>query len=92
MSGLVRGVKKFTGSILGGGVGGLFSNLFGKVAEDPQLQQVLQAPPAVEPPPPMPTPNSAAVKQAQRKSIASQMRRRGRASTILSDDALGGGI
>lgn len=47
------------------------------------------APPAVESPPPMPTPNSEATQQARRKSITAQMRRRGRSSTILSEETLG---
>lgn len=48
--------------------------------------------PAAEPQPAMPTPDDALVKAAKRKSIAEQRRRRGRASTLLTqnDDALGG--
>lgn len=39
----------------------------------------------------MPTPDDEAMRLARRRSIASQMQRRGRASTILTaDDVLGG--
>jgi hypothetical protein len=43
------------------------------------------ATPAVTPPTAMPTPGDAATKAAERASIAEQLRRRGRASTILTD-------
>ena len=43
--------------------------------------------PVVEPVTPMPGVNDAARKTAQRRSIAQQAARRGRASTILTDDA-----
>lgn len=58
------------------------------VVNTPAPQEVLEK----EPEPAMPTPNSAVVKTAQRKSMAEQRRRRGRASTLLSmnDDGLGG--
>jgi len=49
------------------------------------------AAPAVAPPVPMPDPKAQG--QAKRRSIAEQMRRQGRASTILTDtsnDTLGG--
>ncbi len=46
--------------------------------------------PEVKPPPVMPTPDDAAVRSAQRRSIAAQLARRGRQSTILTDP-LGGG-
>ena len=42
--------------------------------------------PRVEPPPVMPTVDDAAVKAEKRKSIARQRARRGRASTIFSED------
>jgi len=38
----------------------------------------------------MPTPDGQAVQQAQRRSIAAQMARRGRASTILTDSQSSG--
>lgn len=47
--------------------------------------------PAVEPPPAMPTPDELAVKNAQRRSVATQRARRGRLSTIFTEgDGLGG--
>ena len=50
--------------------------------------------PTVEPPPVMPTPDDQTVQAAKKKSIAAQLQRQGRASTILSQtgnaDALGG--
>lgn len=50
--------------------------------------------PTVEPPSVMPTPDDKAVQAAKKKSIAAQLQRQGRASTILSQtgnaDALGG--
>ena len=51
------------------------------------------AAPAITSPPVMPTPDDAAVKAAKRRSIAEQIRRRGRASTILESnqtETLGG--
>ena len=45
------------------------------------------AAPAVTTPTAMPTPGDAASKAAERASIAEQLRRRGRASTILTDQA-----
>ena len=58
-------------------------------------QQSTPAAPAVTPPTAMPTPGDATTKAAERASIAEQLRRRGRASTILTDqeattDKLGG--
>ena len=50
------------------------------------------AAPAITSPPVMPEPDDEAVKRAKRRSIADQMRRRGRASTVLADsgtDTLG---
>lgn len=46
-----------------------------------------------EPEPVMPVPDDKAMRDARRRSISSQMRRRGRASTLLSEsggDGLGG--
>lgn len=76
----------------------LFSGLFGG-DEKPQAQPVAApAAPAPEPiqtpeapkvtaPAPMPTPlpDDQAVASAKRRSIAAQVKRRGRASTILTD-------
>lgn len=47
------------------------------------------AAPAVTPPTPMPTPGDAGAEATRRASIAEQLRRRGRASTILTDPAAG---
>jgi translation initiation factor 1 (eIF-1/SUI1) len=56
------------------------------------VQTVLASPPQVDPVKPMPVSDDAAVRNAQRQSIAEQRRRRGRTSTILTaaDEALGG--
>lgn len=59
-------------------------------AEREQLAQL-----AAEPEPVIPTPDDATVKDARRRSITAQLRRRGRSSTILTgdsggSDALGG--
>lgn len=71
-------------------VGKLVSSVLG--IEQPQPQTVLDAPPAIEAPPPMPLPDDAAVRTQQRKSVATQRRRRGRESTIFTaaDEGLGG--
>lgn len=42
-----------------------------------------------EPEPVMPLPDDEAARRARRRSIAGQMRRRGRASTILTDSTIG---
>lgn len=42
--------------------------------------------PAVTPPPLMPTPDDAAMIAARKRSLAEQISRRGRASTILTND------
>lgn len=42
--------------------------------------------PAVTPPPIMPTPDDAAMVAARKRSLAEQISRRGRASTILTND------
>jgi len=47
-------------------------------------------PPAVTQPNVMPVPDDQAVQQAKRRSIAAQMARRGRASTILTDSQSSG--
>lgn len=54
-----------------------------------QNQSAAAAPaaPATTAPTAMPTPGDAATKAAERASIAEQLRRRGRASTILTDQA-----
>lgn len=76
---ILKGVGKLAGGVVGGVIG---SKLFGgkkKAAKD--------GGPIV-----MPLPDDEAVKLAKRRSIAAQMGRGGRSSTILSDgDSLGGG-
>ena len=67
-----------------------------KKDEPPAPQPIPQAaaapvapvePPKVEEPTPMPAPNDAVRRAAAKRSIAQQMARRGRASTVLTDDA-----
>lgn len=79
-------------------VGSFFDSIFGG-AEEPVRQAAAPAPapiepPVFEPPPVMPTADDDAVKRAKKKSIAAQVARRGRASTILTqnDDAVGGAL
>lgn len=45
-----------------------------------------------KPVPVVPSPDDASANDARRRSIAQQLARRGRASTILSDDATGGAL
>ena len=72
------------GSLASSVIGSMFSSDKGSSAPPP---------PAASEPTVMPTADDAAVKNAKRKSIAAQVARRGRASTILSDsgsETLGG--
>lgn len=55
----------------------------------PETPKVPKAP-EVKPPETMPIPDDAKVAQAQRRSILSQRNRSGRASTIFTEDGLGG--
>jgi hypothetical protein len=86
MGSVVRSVTKTIGKVAASVLG------LEPPANPPAVQQVLDSPPAVTPPTPMPTPNDDAVMAAKRKSIADQRQRRGRASTILTaaNDTLGG--
>lgn len=64
-----------------------------QAAEAPPADAPLPDPLATavaEPKPVMPTPDDAAVKAAKKRSIALQLRQRGRASTILTDVSGGG--
>lgn len=73
-------------SILGG-VGAAASGISALTADKPS------APPPVAPPTPMPTPDDSKVKAARSRSIAEQMVRQGRESTILTqgtEEKLGG--
>lgn len=67
-------------------------SLLGFETPDVPAAVVNTPPPNPDTPEPlMPTPNDATVKAAKRKSMAEQRRRRGRASTLLSnEDGLGG--
>lgn len=85
---------KFLPYIIGGVVGAAASSLLSGGKKQKQ-QAPAQAPaqaPVVEPPPEMPSPDDARARAIQRKSIAEQRRRLGRASTILTDqtEKLGG--
>ncbi|HET8728365.1 MAG TPA: hypothetical protein VFO41_12710, partial [Alphaproteobacteria bacterium] len=74
------------------GVGKVVSSVLGLDPGQAPSQDVLNNPPKVEAPTPMPTPNDEAVRAARRRAEAAQRQRRGRASTIYTaaDDGLGG--
>ena len=64
--------------------GGILSNVISKaITKEPSIAQA--AAPTLTPPTPMPGPTE--TKAAERASIAEQLRRRGRASTVLTDQA-----
>lgn len=67
------------GALLSAVLGPVIKNIFGG---DNKAQP---AAPAVTPPTPMPTPGDDASRAAKRQSLAEQMARQGRASTILTD-------
>lgn len=83
MSGIFDMATNFLDSILGG-----------KEDPPPLAPGPVIEPPVFEPPPVMPTVDDEAVKRARKKSIAAQVGRRGRASTILTqnEDAVGGAL
>lgn len=72
-------------------VGGIGMSLLGSVLGGGKSSP---APPPITQPTVMPTPDDEATRSAKRKSLAGQIQRRGRQSTILSDpvssDLLGG--
>lgn len=68
---------------------GLMSPAMAPVMSMLDDQAKVQAP-ALTPPTVMPVPDDQAVQQAKRRSIAAQMARRGRASTILTDSQSSG--
>ncbi len=78
------------GGALGTAVGGAAGGLAGSLLAGSQKPTQVQAP-ALPTQPLMPSPDSAAVAQQQQKSIAEQIARRGRASTILTQGGLGEG-
>lgn len=90
-------LKSGFGKTLKTGLGGLFGALGlgggGASSASGLLASIVpqQAEP-VEAVPTMPTPNGDDVRRAKRKSLAAQMQRRGRASTILTDEPLGAGL
>lgn len=69
--------------------GSLFSSMLSGGKESPPAAASAPAP-AIPPPTPMPVPDDAAVAAAKKRSIAAQLQRRGRASTILTDPVTGG--
>lgn len=77
--------------IVGGAASAVVGSLLKK--EQPQAREQAAAPPPepeapkVEAPTEMPTINDSERRAASRRSIAQQMSRRGRASTILTDQA-----
>ena len=68
-------------------VGGLGASLLGNALTGSKQSAAPQAP-AVAPVTPMPTPGDANTKAAERKSLSDQLARRGRASTILTDNGV----
>jgi hypothetical protein len=72
----------FGKTLLSGVASGLVGSIFGGGNKGQQQQQA--APPPVEAPTVMPVADDAAAQAAKKKSIAAQIQRRGRASTILT--------
>jgi len=74
--------------------GGVAGSVIGKMITPDTPTATAPAAPTVTPAPTMPTPGDANTDAAKRKSLADQLARRGRASTILTDngvtDTLGG--
>lgn len=75
-------------------VGNVIGSIFGDDDDRPALAPAVIAPPVFEPPPIMPVADDEATNRAKKKSIAAQVARRGRASTILTqnEDAVGGAL
>ena len=67
-------------------MGSLFSGIFG----DEEEPAPPPPPPVIEAPPIMPVPDDRAMQETRRRSISRQLARRGRRSTILSDDPVTG--
>lgn len=77
MGGILKKVKKAVTGLVGGILGG---------ADVPKVPDA----PVVTPPTPIPLPDDEAVAAAKRRSIAKQMQRSGRASTMLTQDPVTG--
>ena len=80
MGGIFKKVTKAFTGLLGGILGGA------QKAPEPPPEPV----PVVTPPTPVPLPDDEAVAAAKRRSIAKQMQRSGRASTMLTQDPVTG--
>ena len=79
------GMSAILPSIIGSAAGAVLSTMMADDAPTPAPT------PQVEAPTPMPSPNDQERKAAQRRSIAMQRARQGRAATILTDDNKLGG-
>ncbi len=66
-------------------VGGLAASTFAGMMADKPSQNASASAPTVSTPTAMPTPGDANTEAAKKKSLAEQLARRGRASTILTD-------
>lgn len=86
MSGGITAATVFQAVGAAVGVVGLMNNKKSNPAPATQAAVAAPAPaPVVEPVEKIPTPMDTGVREAKQTSIADQMRRRGRASTILTD-------
>jgi len=77
------GIGGALGTALGGAAGGAVGTALAGRSEAPSVPQ-----PSVQPTSVMPLPDSEAVAAEKRRSISSQVSRRGRASTILTQGGL----
>lgn len=77
-----------------GGLLKIVSNFFDSILGGREERPAIPPPPVFEPPPVMPTSDDEAVKASKRRSIAGQVARRGRQSTILTqnEDAVGSAL
>lgn len=92
MASLFRTVVSAGLGFFSGGPAGALLSIGGSILGDALGNKKQQAappapPPVVEAPPPLPLPDDKAVQDAKRRSIAAQITRRGRQSTILSTPA-----
>lgn len=77
-------MEAIVSAVVGAFVTSVLGSALSKKNKAPQM-------PAMEKPTVMPDPNDEAVRDARRRSLAAQMARKGRASTILTDDIGGMG-